>query len=54
MKRSADESQVSVLLKDFEDVDKMLTRVRGEFLTPVSHSLVDPISWGLTHIVIAY
>lgn len=27
MKRSADESQISVLLKDFEDADKMLTRV---------------------------
>ncbi|KAL9616267.1 MAG: hypothetical protein Q9160_008846 [Pyrenula sp. 1 TL-2023] len=27
MKRSADESQVSVLLKDFEDADKMLTRL---------------------------
>lgn len=25
--RSADESQVSVLLKDFEDADKMLTKV---------------------------
>ena len=28
MKRSADESQVSVLLKDFDDADKLLTRVR--------------------------
>ena len=27
MKRSADESQVSVLLKDFEDADVLLTRV---------------------------
>jgi hypothetical protein len=28
MKRSADESQVSVLLKDFDQADKLLTRVR--------------------------
>lgn len=27
MKRSADEKQVSVLLKDFEDADQLLTRV---------------------------
>ena len=26
--RSADEAQVAVLLKDFEDADKMLTKVR--------------------------
>ena len=26
--RTADESQVSVLLKDFEDADKMLAKVR--------------------------
>jgi hypothetical protein len=28
MKRSADEKQVSVLLKDFEEADHLLTRVR--------------------------
>lgn len=28
MKRSADETQVAVLLKDFEEADKLLTRVR--------------------------
>jgi len=27
MKRSADESQVSVLLKDFDNADKLLTKV---------------------------
>lgn len=27
MKRSADESQVSVLLKDFDDADKLLQKV---------------------------
>lgn len=27
MKRSADDSQVSVLLKDFDDADKLLARV---------------------------
>lgn len=27
LSRSADESKVSVLLKDFEDADKMLTKV---------------------------
>lgn len=34
MKRTADESQVSVLLADFEDADKMLTRVRGSNFFP--------------------
>lgn len=33
MKRTADESQVSVLLKDFDDADKMLTRVWDPFST---------------------
>lgn len=28
MKRSADDSQVSVLLKDFEDADMLLSKVR--------------------------
>lgn len=27
MKRSADDSQISVLLKEFEDADKLLSRV---------------------------
>lgn len=29
MKRTADESQVSVLLKDFDDADQLLAKVRG-------------------------
>jgi hypothetical protein len=29
MKRSADESQISVLLKDFEDADILLAKVRS-------------------------
>jgi hypothetical protein len=29
MKRTADEGQVSVLLKDFDDADQLLTRVRS-------------------------
>lgn len=29
MKRSADESQVSVILKDFDEADKLLAKVRG-------------------------
>lgn len=32
--KTADESQVSVLLKDFEEADKMLTKVRGDI--PIS------------------
>lgn len=28
MKRSADDSQVAVLLKDFDEADKLLSRVR--------------------------
>jgi len=28
MKRSADESQISVLLKDFDDADMLLAKVR--------------------------
>lgn len=32
MKRSADESHVSLLLKDFDDADKMLTRVSSCYL----------------------
>lgn len=30
-KRSADDSQVAVLLKDFEDADSLLTKVGGLF-----------------------
>jgi hypothetical protein len=29
MKRSADDSQVSVMLKDFDEADKLLAKVRG-------------------------
>lgn len=29
MKRSPDDSQISVLLKDFDDADKLLTRVQS-------------------------
>lgn len=29
MKRSADDSQVAVLLKDFDDADKLLTKVHS-------------------------
>lgn len=32
MKRSADESQVSVLLKDFDDADKLLQKVFASLL----------------------
>ena len=35
MKRSADESQVSVLLKDFEDADLLLAKVGTASLPPV-------------------
>lgn len=34
--RTADSSRVSVLLKDFHDADKMLTRVRGRKLRNIS------------------
>jgi len=37
MKRSADEQQISVLLKDFEDADQLLARVRTLSLVPYSH-----------------
>lgn len=32
MKRSADDSQVSVLLKDFDNADKLLTKVQTNAL----------------------
>lgn len=31
MKRSADDSQVSVLLKDFDNADKLLTKVPNQY-----------------------
>lgn len=33
MKRTADEKTVSVLLKDFEDADQLLSKVCGHILT---------------------
>ena len=39
--RTADESQVAVLLKDFEDADKMLAKVR-KLLFPVINCLLIP------------
>lgn len=35
-KRSADDSQVAVLLKDIKDADQLLTQVRWP------HSIIDP------------
>ena len=35
MKRTADEGQVSVLLKDFDDADQLLTRVRSRHFMAV-------------------
>jgi hypothetical protein len=42
MKRSADESQISVLLKDFEDADILLAKVRSIPQRPLQSTL--PIS----------
>ena len=36
--RTADESQVAVLLKDFEDADKMLAKVRISDLAQSSYT----------------
>jgi hypothetical protein len=36
MKRSADESQVSVLLKDFEEADQLLAKVCSTPLEPLN------------------
>ena len=38
MKRTADENQISVLLKDFEDADQLLTRVSETVLLVVDPS----------------
>ena len=38
--RTADESQVAVLLKDFDDADKMLAKVRHDNRRLPSYSLL--------------
>ena len=38
--RTADESQVAVLLKDFDDADKMLAKVSA-VETPIEHRMID-------------
>lgn len=42
--RTADESQVAVLLKDFDDADKMLAKVRDLFPPPyIADSIADGV-----------
>lgn len=40
--RTADESQVAVLLKDFDDADKMLAKVR-DLSPPFANSIADEV-----------
>lgn len=44
MKRTADEKQVSVLLKDFEEADHLLTRVRPLMYESTKETLTSPRS----------
>lgn len=41
--RTADESQVSVLLKDFDDADKMFAKARDRFTLSLADSIADEI-----------
>jgi hypothetical protein len=49
MKRTADEGQVSVLLKDFDDADQLLTRVSSRSLTTNTVPKHRPFAWMLTY-----
>ena len=45
MKRSADESQISVLLKDFEDADLLLAKVGICFISTSIRSVCPELTW---------
>ena len=52
MKRSADDSQVSVLLKDFEEADMLLAKVSASYSStnPSVHLFPTVCQHSLTHL----